>query len=120
MARLRNSRGSELVQGAPPDHYGELGAPPLGTVEAIRARYMVLAKEHHPDKGGDVARMAAITEAWSVLGDSKRRERYDATLRLMGRWPALCATCGGAGERAVGLKGKRAPCKTCGGTGRKV
>lgn len=120
MARLRNSRGSELVQGVPPDHYGELGAPPLGTVEAVRARYMALAKEHHPDKGGDVVRMAAITEAWSVLGDAGRRAQYDATLRLMGRWPALCDTCAGAGERVVGLKGKRTTCKTCGGTGRKA
>ena len=120
MTRRRSSRGSELVQGELPDHYGALGAPPTGTVEAIRARYMALAKEHHPDKGGDVVRMAAITEAWSVLGDAKRREQYDATLRLMGRFPALCGSCGGSGDRAVGMKGKRAVCKTCGGTGRRV
>jgi hypothetical protein len=33
----------------------------------------------HPDSGGDgdVARLAAVTEAWRVLGDADRRRSYD-------------------------------------------
>ena len=35
----------------------------------------------HPDAGaGDAARMAAVNEAWRVLGDAARRAAYDAEM----------------------------------------
>ena len=42
-----------------------LGFPPDATItgEALGARFRALAKEHHPDRGGDPQKFAAITEA---------------------------------------------------------
>lgn len=45
--------------------------------EVIRAAYRALARKHHPDFGGAPDRMAAINEAWAVLGDPARRAAYD-------------------------------------------
>lgn len=47
-------------------------------LEVIRAAYRTLARKHHPDFGGDPARMVAINEAWSILRDEDRRAAYDA------------------------------------------
>ena len=46
--------------------------------EVIRAAYRALARKHHPDFGGSPERMAAINEAWAILGDQARRAAYDA------------------------------------------
>lgn len=37
-----------------------------------------LAREHHPDKGGDARRFAALRSAVAVLGDPAQRRVYDA------------------------------------------
>lgn len=46
-------------------------------LEVIRAAYRVLARRHHPDVGGDAAKMAAVNEAWAILEDPLRRARLD-------------------------------------------
>ncbi len=45
----------------------------------IRKAYMKLAREHHPDKGGDAELFKKIQKAYEVLSDDQRREMYDAT-----------------------------------------
>ena len=47
--------------------------------EVIRAAYRALARKHHPDFGGKPERMAAINEAWAVLGNPTGRAAYDTT-----------------------------------------
>ncbi|MEA2608056.1 MAG: molecular chaperone DnaJ [Chloroflexota bacterium] len=49
--------------------------------DVIRAAYRVLARKHHPDFGGDPARMVALNAAWRVLSDDARRTAYDEELR---------------------------------------
>ena len=44
----------------------------------IRASYRALARQHHPDAGGDSVRMATLNRAWEVLGDAELRASYDA------------------------------------------
>jgi curved DNA-binding protein CbpA len=62
-------------------HYDVLGVAPTADDAAVRHAYVTLARRHHPDlAGGDAARMRAINEAWTVLGDPIRRARYDRTL----------------------------------------
>lgn len=46
--------------------------------EVIRAAFRALARKHHPDFGGDSARMVEITEAYAILGNSERRRTFDA------------------------------------------
>ena len=61
------------------DHYAVLGVRPDADRTSIQAAYRMLARLHHPDFGGDGSRMAALNEAWSVLGRDESRLAYDAS-----------------------------------------
>lgn len=97
--------------------YGVLGVDRAATEEEIKAAYLALAREHHPDRGGDTERMADITSAYAQLKNAQRREFYDQQLELIG---TKCAECSGEGRRwrQKGFSA-RIPvrCKTCNGEG---
>src|ERR1044071_2825083 len=59
------------------DHYTTLGAGREEARAEIERRYKRLAREHHPDRGGDEEEMKAINEAWRVLGNEDARRAYD-------------------------------------------
>jgi len=59
--------------------YEILGVPRDAPVTKIRAAYRELAKEHHPDKGGDPKKFAQIAQAYAVLSKSAKRKHYDET-----------------------------------------
>src|SRR5919109_5410917 len=62
------------------DYYEVLGVPRGATDEQIRSAYRRLARQYHPDvnKAADAAdRFKQITEAYEVLTDPQRRQRYD-------------------------------------------
>ena len=44
-----------------------LGLPPNATRQQIKRRYRVLAKKHHPDRGGDQQEMRRIIAAYELL-----------------------------------------------------
>ena len=60
------------------DPYEVLQVHRLAETDVIHAAYRVLARKYHPDSGGDAIKMAAITEAWAVLGNPERRSAWDA------------------------------------------
>ncbi|GAK63165.1 TPR-like protein [Moesziomyces antarcticus] len=60
------------------DYYKVLGVKRTDAIATIKKAYRKLARENHPDKGGSQEKMAAINEAWGVLGDEELRKRYDA------------------------------------------
>jgi hypothetical protein len=66
-------------------HYDLLGVSFGATIEEVRAAYRRAARDHHPDAGGDPARMTDLNAAWHVLGDPVRRAAYD---RELARRPA--------------------------------
>jgi hypothetical protein len=102
------------------NHYRTLGASIDATQEEIDRLYKRLARDHHPDRGGDEERMKSINEAYRVLGNPNARGAYDAdrgishetfaavahapiystpsaqvdalTGRILGAW--LCTLCG--------------------------
>lgn len=45
----------------------------------IKKAHRRLAKEHHPDKGGDPEKFDKIQQAYEVLSDPERRAKYDET-----------------------------------------
>ena len=44
-----------------------LGLPPNATRQQIKQRYRLLAKKHHPDRGGDQREMRRIIAAYELL-----------------------------------------------------
>jgi molecular chaperone DnaJ len=64
------------------DHYARLGVAEDATTEQVRDAYRRAARRHHPDApGGDARTMAAVNEAWRVLGDPGTRLDYDRQRR---------------------------------------
>lgn len=63
-----------------PDYYEILGVHQKASPVVIAAAYRALAKEHHPDAGGDAEQFKLIAEANEVLSDPARRSKYDALM----------------------------------------
>ena len=55
------------------DPYRALGCSPFDSDETIRLKYRALARQHHPDRGGNIETMRAINEAWERV--TKHREQ---------------------------------------------
>lgn len=51
------------------DPYVVLGISRSASKRQIRRAYLALAKQHHPDRGGDAARFDEITKAWKQLSE---------------------------------------------------
>ena len=67
----------ERIWQTTPDYYKTLGVPRSATASEIKKAFRKLAREHHPDAGGDEAKFKEINEAYEVLSDDKKREMYD-------------------------------------------
>jgi DnaJ-class molecular chaperone len=61
------------------DLYSVLGVSRSSDTSDIRTAYKQLAKEHHPDKGGDPEKFKELSQAHEVLSDPERRKMYDMT-----------------------------------------
>jgi molecular chaperone DnaJ len=59
------------------DYYEVLGVGKGASDDEIKKAFRKAAVEHHPDKGGDEAKFKEINEAYEVLKDDKKRQRYD-------------------------------------------
>lgn len=71
------------------DHYAVLGLTIEATRDEIKSRFRLLAKQVHPDlNGGDGIRFLRIYDAYRVLSDDNRRNRYNTGYLRHVRSPA--------------------------------
>jgi curved DNA-binding protein CbpA len=61
------------------DLYRVLGVERRAPRDEIHQAYRRKAKISHPDSGGSVEAFGEVATAYTVLSDTKRRERYDTT-----------------------------------------
>lgn len=59
------------------DLYKILELPKESTVDEIKKKYKKLAFKHHPDRGGDANKFREITNAYEILSDEEKKEKYD-------------------------------------------
>lgn len=60
------------------DYYEILGVSRTASDDEIKSAFRKLAQKYHPDKkGGDETKFKEASEAYSVLGDKKKRAEYD-------------------------------------------
>jgi len=57
--------------------YDILGLPRNCNNDDIKKSYKKMAIVHHPDKGGDVDKFKEISNAYSILSDPEKKNRYD-------------------------------------------
>lgn len=60
------------------DYYEVLGVSKTASADEIKKAFRKAAVQHHPDKeGGDETKFKEINEAYEVLKDQQKRQRYD-------------------------------------------
>jgi hypothetical protein len=71
-------------------YYDVLGVSPRAGADELRRAYLTCAREAHPDRHVDAGvaerssaevRIREVNEAWAVLGNPRRRRRYDLERR---------------------------------------
>lgn len=59
------------------DYYEVLGIGKTANADEIKKAFRKKAVEFHPDRGGDEAKFKEVNEAYEILKDSAKRQRYD-------------------------------------------
>ena len=57
--------------------YKDLEVDKDATDQEIKKQYRLLARQHHPDKGGDSERFKKIGHAYEILSDTSKKRQYD-------------------------------------------
>lgn len=90
------------------DYYEDLQVSPNADQETIERIYRMLAKRYHPDNGGSgcVEKFDAVTKAFHVLSDPRRRAAYDVRYDQVqaGKWQVKTAAPANGGREDHGIR----------------
>ena len=111
------------------DYYEVLGVSRDCTPEQLKASYRKLAMQYHPDRnnGDKVAeeKFKEVGEAYSVLSDPQKRQRYDAfghvadgarrptSATSRSTPPSTSSTCSSAAAAGGAVRPDRSAATTC-------
>ena len=88
-----------IIKSMSKDYYAALGIEKGASQDDIKKAFRKLAHKYHPDKnGGDSSKFKEISEAYSVLGDEKKRAEYNTYGRTFSEGA-------GAGAQGFGAEG---------------
>ena len=65
------------------NHYSILGVSNTASQDQIKQAYRKLAKQHHPDTGGDETKFKEVNAAYQILKDESMRREYDQPTQKM-------------------------------------
>ncbi|MFP5019253.1 DnaJ C-terminal domain-containing protein [Pseudonocardia phyllosphaerae] len=103
------------------DFYRDLGVSSTASQDEIKKAYRKLARELHPDANpGDAkaeARFKAVSEAYGVIGDEKKRKEYDETRAMFSGAGGFGGGFGGGGFPGGGFPRGGTPGGGAGGAG---
>ncbi len=68
----------EKFDGKKRDHYDKLGISSNASSEEIMEAYLKFSKETHPDIGGDAEEFKKVQEAFEILNNKEKRDKYDS------------------------------------------
>jgi molecular chaperone DnaJ len=73
---------TRLIEQQKRDYYDVLGVSRDANKNEIKKKYYQLAKKYHPDTNKDdpdaAKKFAEATEAWEILGDDEKRQKYNS------------------------------------------
>ena len=76
--------------------YDRLGLQKAASGDEIKKAYRDLARQHHPDKGGDPEKFKGVQEAYETLSDPQKRAAYDTPpMPQMPQMPDIFSMFGG-------------------------